>query len=702
MRHLRTFATLVLLALLGSTSVSAQTQTPGASSVVTVRGTAAVTQSTSPWVVTFTMPSLVAGTALIGHVICDSGCGSTIPGQQAMANSAPVVIASNQSTVPVSVATLPLPTNAAIETGGNIAATLAQLTDVYVEILNLHEDQTSGNQITQITGPSGDKAVVTALGRLSVQLDGTGVVVPVTGTFWQATQPISAAALPLPSGASTEATLALIKAKTDNLDVALSTRTKPADAQHVILDSGTTTVTQATGTNLHVVMDSGAAAVTCALCATSALQGVTDADDASIATGQTAAVGLALNMAYDGSVWRRLTFGTAGVASAQVLTIQGIASMTKLLVTPDSVALPANQSVNMTQVGGSTLTIGQQLAAASLPVILPAATVTTLTPPAAISGFALEAGHLATIDTSTARIPAQGQALAAASLPVVLTAAQITTLTPLSTVTTTPPANASTNVAQLAGTTTDTNSGNKSAGTLRIVEATDTPLLTKETMNNVSISSNESVAAPTAATWYVRRQWALPASAHFVPYLVWAAVTTAGSRSMVAIVNNMGNLNLSTNTFTAGNSVASPFFYSRLFGCVTTVMSATADTITPTYTDDQGNSQAATGVAFASASPVGNCFEFPLATSTPASALDTGVRAVTAAVDTAAPTGVVTFFGVNVLLDTVGPASTLEQVHVGGGSFVGELNANEQIMLLLMQAATTAQQRSIGISGTLR
>ncbi len=47
---------------------------------------------------------------------------------------------------------------------------------------------------------------------------------PVTGTFWQATQPVSAAALPLPSGASTEATLALIKAKTDNLDVALSTR----------------------------------------------------------------------------------------------------------------------------------------------------------------------------------------------------------------------------------------------------------------------------------------------------------------------------------------------------------------------------------------------------------------------------------------------------------------------------------------------
>lgn len=42
----------------------------------------------------------------------------------------------------------------------------------------------------------------------------------------------------------------------------------------------------------------------------------------------------------------------------------------------------------------------------------------------------------------------------------------------------TPDANSSVNVAQLAGTTTDTNSGNKSAGTLRVVVATDQPALT--------------------------------------------------------------------------------------------------------------------------------------------------------------------------------------------------------------------------------
>jgi hypothetical protein len=50
--------------------------------------------------------------------------------------------------------------------------------------------------------------------------------------------------------------------------------------------------------------------------------------------------------------------GTAGTASSDVITIQGIASMTKLLVTPDSVALPANQSVNVSQINGVTPLMG--------------------------------------------------------------------------------------------------------------------------------------------------------------------------------------------------------------------------------------------------------------------------------------------------------------------------------------------------------
>jgi hypothetical protein len=66
------------------------------------------------------------------------------------------------------------------------------------------------------------------------------------------------------------------------------------------------------------------------------------------------------------------------------------------------------------------------------------------------------------------------------------------------TVTTSPPANASTNVAQLAGTATSVNSGTKDAGTLRVVIATDQPALTNKllvTPDSVALPANQSVNA---------------------------------------------------------------------------------------------------------------------------------------------------------------------------------------------------------------
>jgi hypothetical protein len=111
-----------------------------------------------------------------------------------------------------------------------------------------------------------------------LRVDGSGVTQPVSGTFWQATQPVS----------------------------------------------GSVTVTQATGTNLHAVLDTTST------------------------TAVTQATASNLNAAVVG-------VGTAGSPSGGILTVQGVASMTKLLVTPDSVALPANQSVNMSQIGGTAV-----------------------------------------------------------------------------------------------------------------------------------------------------------------------------------------------------------------------------------------------------------------------------------------------------------------------------------------------------------
>lgn len=94
--------------------------------------------------------------------------------------------------------------------------------------------------VTQSTSPWVISGTVTAnAGSGTFLVDGSA-----------STQPVSAVSLPLPTGASTEATLALIKAKTDNLDVLLSTRTKPADTQTI---SGT--VTANIGTSGSLALD---------------------------------------------------------------------------------------------------------------------------------------------------------------------------------------------------------------------------------------------------------------------------------------------------------------------------------------------------------------------------------------------------------------------------------------------------------------
>ena len=113
---------------------------------------------------------------------------------------------------PVSLTTIPLPTGAATET------TLALLLSSSTFTARVN---TLGQKTMTASTP-----VTLASDQSALAVTGTfwQATQPVSGTFFQATQPVSAVALPLPAGAATEATLALIKAKTDNLDVALSTR----------------------------------------------------------------------------------------------------------------------------------------------------------------------------------------------------------------------------------------------------------------------------------------------------------------------------------------------------------------------------------------------------------------------------------------------------------------------------------------------
>lgn len=92
-------------------------------------------------------------------------------------------------------------------------------------------DLTQGAQADAACGSdNGTCSVIALLKRENQRLTsilGALSSVPVTGTFWQATQPVSAASLPLPTGASTETTLAAINTKTPALGQATSAASVP-------------------------------------------------------------------------------------------------------------------------------------------------------------------------------------------------------------------------------------------------------------------------------------------------------------------------------------------------------------------------------------------------------------------------------------------------------------------------------------------
>lgn len=211
--------------------------------------------------------------------------------------------------------------------------------------------------------------------------------------------------------------------------------------------------------------------------------------------------------------------------------------------------------------------------------------------------------------------------------------------------------------------------------------------------SSTTIGFSESVAAGTANRWYVKRQ-----SSSTAPWGINCAsssVTTAGSRTLIGVGINLGFLDLSTNVFSTGSTVSSGKSYSRLIGVVGTAMSALADNLTVTYTNQNGTTGRTTGaLTFAASSAAGDMYEFVLATDT-GQALDPGVIAVTNMTDSAAPTGTVTVYGFNPIFESNGVANTLD---VACGLNTG-VESNESVFILLQQAAVTAQQRSATVTG---
>lgn len=176
--------------------------------------------------------------------------------------------------------------------------------------------------------------------------------IPVTGTFWQSTQPISAASLPLPTGAATAA------------------------KQPALGTAGTAST--------DVITVQGIASMTALKVDGSAVTQPVSATTLPLPTGAATAA-------------KQPALGTAGTPSADVITVQGAASMTALKVDGSGVTQPvsgtvtanqggSNWSTNVAQINGVTPLMGNGVTGTGSPRVTIASDNTPFTVNAAESG----------------------------------------------------------------------------------------------------------------------------------------------------------------------------------------------------------------------------------------------------------------------------------------------------------------------------
>lgn len=399
-------------------------------SSTTITGTVAVTQSTSPWVtnisqingVTPLMGSGIMGTGSLRVTIASdndplivkqataANLNATVVGTGTFAVQATLAAETTKVIGTVNQGTSPWVVSGTVtaNAGTNLNTSLLALDTSVNGILAAQNSTTSGQ-----TGPLIQGAVTTAAPSYTtaktsplslttgglLRVDASGSTIPVSGTVsatqgtspWVVSQGTAANLNATVVGTGTFAVQATLAAETTKVIGTVNQGTSPwvvsltsttITGTVAVTQSGAWTVTANAGTNLN----------------TSALALDTSVNGILLAQAST-------------------TFGQVGPL------IQGAVTTAAPSYTTAKTSPLSLTTGGMLRVDNSGVT--QPISAVSLP--LPAGASTSANQTTANTS-------LASIDTKT---PALGQALAAASVPVVLTAAQITTLTPLTSVTVT-------------------------------------------------------------------------------------------------------------------------------------------------------------------------------------------------------------------------------------------------------------------------
>lgn len=131
-----------------------------------------------------TIAALTDGTQRVGGTVAVTGA---LTDAQLRAAAVPISGAVSVSNLPAT-----QPVSGTVTATGPLTDTQLRATPIHVAV-----DSATIAALTDGTQRVGGTVLV----------DGSGVTQPVSGTFFQATQPISAALLPLPAGAATDATL---------------------------------------------------------------------------------------------------------------------------------------------------------------------------------------------------------------------------------------------------------------------------------------------------------------------------------------------------------------------------------------------------------------------------------------------------------------------------------------------------------------
>lgn len=341
------------------------------------------------------LPSALVGGRLDENV--GAWLGSTAPtvGQKTMANSVPMTLASDQSAISISAVSLPLPSGAATEASLAAQSLIdnAAFTDgvTRVQPAGFILDETAGTALTENDVAAarvdskraivnviedattrGQRLVVSAAGAAKV--DGSAVTQPVSGTVTanigtsgalaldatltggtariKVTDGTNNAAVKAASTAAIATDPALVVAVSPNNTVAVSMAAAP-------LPTGA--ATEATLAKLPVAQASTTSGQSGAL-----VQGAVTTAAPTYTTAQTSPLSLTTvgSLRIDGSgvtqpisaaslplptgastAAKQPALGTAGTASADVLTVQGIASMTALKVDGSAVTQPVSGTV---------------------------------------------------------------------------------------------------------------------------------------------------------------------------------------------------------------------------------------------------------------------------------------------------------------------------------------------------------------------